>query len=254
MKLIFGKPNAKLIELQRITGRKLFTFSMLAGHTCPFANECKAHVEIDENGRKYLVDGPNSDYRCFSASQEVLYPPIYNSRLHNAELLKIAALGYNKAANEIVDDIPKKAGIIRIHVSGDFATLAYFDAWREAAKRRADILFYAYTKSIPFWVKRISDIPDNLILTASYGGKADKLIAPNGLRHCKVFEYDYNAIQAGYENIDHNDTFACLPENRYINFALLVHGPQKAKTKWAKAIRDNRAGYSREKAFAALAN
>jgi hypothetical protein len=71
-------------------------------------------------------------------------------------------------ANLILESIPTDAQRIRIHVAGDFFSQAYFDAWLMVARSRPDIAFYAYTKSIPFWIHhRQSDLPENFKLNAS---------------------------------------------------------------------------------------
>jgi len=44
--LKFGKANAKLEALEKATGRKVYTFSLLSGHTCPYAKDCKSMAMI----------------------------------------------------------------------------------------------------------------------------------------------------------------------------------------------------------------
>jgi hypothetical protein len=36
---------------------------------------------------------------------------------------------------------------------------SYFDAWLEIARLNPDILFWAFTKSAQFWIKRIDTVP-----------------------------------------------------------------------------------------------
>jgi len=127
---------------------------------------------------------------------------------------------------------PSKLGApIRIHVSGDFFNQNYFDAWIEVAKRYPTRLFYAYTKALPFWVKRIHNIPQNLVLTASYGGTHDFLIKKHNLRSATVVESVEEAKKLRLK-IDHDDSLAM---EKGKSFALLVHGSQPAGTTWAKA-------------------
>src|SRR5207302_524218 len=76
--------------------------------------------------------------------------------------------------------------IIRLHVGGDFFSQAYFDAWLKVATSRPDLLCYGYTKSLPFWCRRLHSIPDNFVLTASEGGKYDRLIGRFNLRFARV--------------------------------------------------------------------
>ena len=42
--IMFTKKNAKLDKLAALTGKKVFAFSLLSGHTCPFAKECHSKV------------------------------------------------------------------------------------------------------------------------------------------------------------------------------------------------------------------
>ena len=89
MKLVFGKANAKLIALQNKmqeisnNKQKLATFSLLSGHTCPYAKECLSKAVENSEGKRSIQDGPDTQFRCFSASQEAQYTGVYNSRKNN---------------------------------------------------------------------------------------------------------------------------------------------------------------------------
>lgn len=229
MDLKFGKANAKLKALEQLTGKKVYTFSLLSGHNCPYAKDCHSKVEVKNNKRK-VVDGPHTQFRCFSASEEAVYTGVYNVRKHNTDL--IAKAGPNKSAELIKSSIPSGAEIIRIHVGGDFKTQWYFDAWLKVAQDRPDILFYFYTKSLPFLVKRLDDVNalDNFVYTASRGGFKDELIDEYGLREAIVV---YHPDEAEYE-IDHDDSHAALGNT---NFNLLIHGTQPKDSLASEAIK-----------------
>jgi hypothetical protein len=222
-----GKDNRKLAQLEKLTGKRLYTFSILSGHNCPFAQDCQSFAMDTPAGRR-IKDGKKTKFRCFSASQEVLFPGVYNSRKENTEIVSRAGESVKTAAELFALNIPKKAELIRIHVGGDFKTLAYFDMWLRVAAMLPHISFYAYTKSLPIWVKRINSIPANLQLTASLGGKRDDLINTYGLRSARVVENEAEAEVLGLP-IDHDDSIAALPENRDTDFALLLHGPQRGR-------------------------
>lgn len=247
MQLKFARGNAKLDKLEAKTGRKVYSFSILSGHSCPYAKDCASYVDRLENGRLKLHDGPHTQFRCFSASQEALFKPVYNSRLHNMGLVELAAKSVYDAADCIVQNIPRNAGIIRIHVGGDLKTKAYMHAWIMAATKRQDLIFYAYTKSLPFWVALNHLIPDNLLMTASYGGYKDELIESCGLRYSKVVYSGYAARKL-HLPIDHDDSHAALPKYRNQSFALLVHGMQPAGSAAGKAVRrlSGKGSYHRE--------
>lgn len=230
--LQFSPANSKTKKLAKADsvapflsgGRRVFSMDLLSGHYCPFAKECLSKAMVNKTGKKYIVDGKFTKFRCFSASQEAQYPGTYNKRKANSD--KLRELGTtSKMAATLLDAMPEKAGIIRIHVSGDFFNQNYFDAWLRVARLRKDVLFYAYTKSLPYWTKRIKNIPFNMVLTASYGGRKDNLISEYGLRSAIVVYSVDEAKRLGLE-IDNDDSHAADPARRHNNFALLIHGTQ----------------------------
>ena len=246
--LKFSKANAKLVSLATVpaiarylTGkRKVWSFDLLSGHTCPYAKDCYSKAvryEDEETGkiRTKIVDGPGILHRCFSASQEALFPSLYNLREANGDyILDVAAkFGPESVSQHLLAALPKNAGVIRIHVGGDLKTRSYFEGWILTAKARPDILFYAYTKSLPFWVRHLNNIPDNFVLTASRGGHRDDLIGKHNLREAVVVGSEAEAAALNLP-IDHDDSHAANPATRNQSFALLIHGPQPAGSKAAK--------------------
>jgi hypothetical protein len=111
---------------------------------------------------------------------------------------------------------------IRIHASGDFFDQPYFDAWLNVAKNRQDLLFYAYTKSLPYWQERKAELPPNLRFIASKGGKADHIIDKEGFRQAVIVQNQGEAKDKQL-NIDLNDFLAAFGDS---DFALLLHGTQ----------------------------
>jgi hypothetical protein len=211
--LKFGKGNAKL-------DKAIFTFSLPAGWTCPGARECKSKVHVDSDDKRTLKDGQHTVFRCFAASQEVLYTNTYKARQHNLECLK--GLTAQEMFNVIYDDLPAKADFTRVHVSGDFFSQDYFDAWLAVAISNSIRTFYAYTKSLNYWVKRMEIVPDNFVLTASKGGSFDHLIEKHGLRQAIVVFSEDEAKTLGLP-IDKDDSHAMKQGG---DFALLLHGAQ----------------------------
>lgn len=215
--LKFGKGNAKLDEA-------IATFSLPAGYTCPGAQACLARA--DRSTGK-VTDGPLSQFRCFAASAEAAFPSVRQNRWNNFDLLK------GKTRDEMRDlilaSLPENK-VIRIHVSGDFFNEAYFRAWLDVAHKRADVKFYAYTKSIPTWLKFQNEIPSNFILTASEGGKYDDRIG--ALKRARVVFSEEQAQALGLD-IDHDDSHAYDGDK---SFALLLHGTQAKHSAAAKAL------------------
>lgn len=219
--LKFSKNNAKL-------GDSIWTFSLPAGHSCPFAFHCLSKAN-PLTGK--IQDGPQTQFRCFAASQEALFTATRAARWHNFNLLKMAKT-VAEISKLIQDSLPKNATIVRIHVAGDFYSQNYLDGWIDVAKRNPNVIFYAYTKSLPFWIKRQAEIPANFKLTASKGGKADKLIGEKKLKFAEVVYSEKEAKQKKLA-VDHDDTHAYNGDK---SFALLLHGTQPAGTIAAKAM------------------
>jgi hypothetical protein len=151
-------------------------------------------------------------------------------------------------------DLPKNAGIVRIHVAGDFFNRDYMFAWYNIAMLNPDKLFYAYTKSIRYWIDLQEEWPilDNFVLTASYGGRDDSLIEDYNLRTSKVVYSEQEAHDLELA-IDHDDSHAARPSLRNESFALMLHGTQPKGSTAADALkvlkRNNvRHSYNRKKA------
>ena len=219
-KLSFGRGNAKL-------GENIYTFSLPAGYTCPGASLCQAFANKD-TGR--ITDGKNMQFRCFAASQEALRTNVRASRWRNFDLLK--GLSMPKMFNLINDSLPADAEIVRIHVSGDYFSAEYLQAWLFVARMHPDVLFYSYTKSVHFIP---SDIPENFRLTFSEGGKYDDLIGDR--KRAKVIFDPLQAQILGID-IDHDDSHAYGGND---SFALLIHGTQPAGSEASKAQKKMRA-------------
>ena len=235
MHVRYAPANAKLRKLSKRLGVPVYSFDMLSGVTCPGAKDCKSWAEVQEDGARRIADGPDTVFRCFSASQEVAYTNVFDFREENTTAaLSLAASSPMKCATALVQALPDNAAVIRMHVAGDFKILNYFDAWLEVCNRRPDIRFYAYTKMLPFWVKRRDVLPTNLALTASRGGRWDSLIDEHGFRESVVVYSEQQAADLGLE-IDHDDHHAYSLTGG--SFALLIHGIQPKGSEAGKAVR-----------------
>ena len=230
------KSLREVAELQRYLAgrRKIYSLDLLSGHTCPGAKDCKSKV-VDLNGKRTIQDGPNCQFRCFSASQEVAFPNVYNSRFHNTGIVK-SLKSVGQIRTEILNSLPSNLGILRYHVGGDFFKLSYLKAAVAVAESMQDRLFYAYTKSLHHLEKIDCDdlsmgiIRPNFLVTGSYGGYNDHLIEPLGIRTATVV---MSEAEAGYLPIDHDDSHAATTGG---SFALLIHGVQPKGSKASKAL------------------
>ena len=238
------KPFLAAIHEQGIPHRKIYSLDLLSGYSCPSANECLSKAIIVDGKRK-IKDGPNTKFRCFSASQEVQYTNVYNLRKHNFDTLR--GLHVNDMIHELNQAMPDNLGICRIHVAGDFFNSNYMFAWMNMAMMHPDRLFYAYTKSLKYWLQNIEWVEklDNFILTASYGGRDDDLIFKHGLRHCNVVGSEAET----HLPIDHDDSHAARPSQRHNSFSLLIHGTQPKGSEAAEALKKlkGKGSYSRKR-------
>lgn len=212
--------------------RKVYSLDLLSGWSCPFAEECLSKV-VTINGNHRIKDGPKTKFRCYSAQQEVMLPSTYELREHNYNLLKHAEL---PEMIGMLNALPFDLGVLRFEAAGDFFNQTYFDAAINVASMNPDCLFYAYTKSLPYWLERINDIPNNFILTASYGGRADHLISEYGLRSVTVVFSEEEANDLSLP-IDSTDEHAAIPEWKNQSFALLLHGQQPKGSEAMEALK-----------------
>lgn len=220
--LKFSAGNKKLAKF-------IATFTLPAGKTCPFAESCRTVVGIKDNKPKLYDLQTGEDhmqFRCYAASLEVLYTSLRNMVNYNMQLLK-ACSSIEEMVDLIDNSLPREYNTIRLHVGGDFFSMDYFKAWAYVAKLNPDYLFYGYTKSIPYWIACMDLIPDNMVLTASYGGQHDDMIEQYKLKNVKIFTAEYQAYQDGRQ-IDKDDSLARNPSVK--RFGLLLHGTQPKTT------------------------
>ena len=207
--LKFQIGNAKLDVI-------IYTFSLPAGTSCPFAVECKTTAD---KAWGTISDGKKQKYRCYAASDEARSVNTRAARHWNFDLLKHQT--EDEMFRMLKRSLPVKAQIVRIHVSGDFFNQKYFNAWVRIAKQFPHVLFYAYTKSLKYWLEHQS-IPTNLKLTASWDDSNSFVITMKDLKYARVVFSEEEAAKLGLE-IDHDDKHAYGGDE---SFALLIHGTQ----------------------------
>jgi hypothetical protein len=196
-----GDFKGKFVRNTKYYTGVVYEWNLPTGSSCPFALECK--VSVDRHTGKF--DVKRGQYRCYAASPE-RFPAVREHRWNNYDYVRAGG----------IPEIPKGCKAIRIHAAGDFFNQQYFDMWVQLAKANPDVEMWAYTKSLQYWVNRMDDIPSNLILTASAGGRQDDLIIKHKLK-CAIVFPNQEAVPQGFP-IDNNDDFARKP---FINFALL---------------------------------
>jgi len=206
---------------------RVYEFNLPAGHSCPQARDCL--VKTDRVTGK-MVSGKHQEFFCYAAKNE-RFPSVRDMRWKNYDAIR----NTKDIASLINDSIPTSASRIRIHGSGDFFNQKYFDAWLKVCKKHEDILFWAFTKSVRLWVKRLDEIPGNLILQASRGGRDDYLIDEYGLKSATVYPTVEEALVSGLP-IDVDDYYACTNNG---SFALVDNfGPDKGGRQYVKKKKD----------------
>ena len=215
------------------------SFSLPAGWSCPGAKSCMTKVDPD-TGK--LIDGTFQKFRCFAAVDEVR-PNVRDIRWKNFRLL-IEAESVEGMTDLIVRSFPRDVKKMRVHVSGDFFNINYFDAWMAAAKRFNQCQFYAYTKSLHIIKQRQEKgmIPPNFAITLSEGGAWDdriealRTIAEDMGQSLGTSKVVYHPDEAKDQNlpIDQDESLALKGDRK---FALLLHGMQKQGTDAAEAVK-----------------
>lgn len=245
---MFSPENAKTKKLRTLAkGGKVYSLDLPAGLSCPGANLCKSQA-VQIGDKKRIKDGKQCQFRCFSASAEVLYPATYEKR--RANLAKLRQRTPQRVCNAILSHLPKDASIIRLHVSGDFFNKTYLRGVLLAVQRTPHIRWYAYTKSLHLWQDvpmvnpRRGMVSENFFLVASMGGKYDHLAKKIGLRTCQVV-FSEKEARAKRLPIDKTDELAATPGG---SFAVLLHGTQpkgsEASLAWRRSM-VNGGGYKR---------
>ena len=194
--------NDEVSKAENFYSFPVYEFNLPAGHSCPYARACK--IKVDRISGKFEMGF--TEFRCYASSAE-RFPAVRESRWINFEAVK---------RGEKIQ-IPDDATHIRIHGSGDFFSQEYFDQWLKVCRDNPRVIFWAFTKSLSFWIKRISEIPNNLTLQASKGGSLDHLIPVYQLKFAQVFTDKALMLKSGLP-LDYDDTLAMSGSQ---SFALL---------------------------------
>jgi len=245
-----AKSNQKFDK--RKDKRLVLSISLLAGVTCPFALEClsravvKERIVLKDGSIKLKLsvqDGPQTVFRCFSASQEAQYYQTYLARLMNFNMVKQAyKIDGISGVTDLLEASLKASQakktidlyqLVRWHVSGDFFKDWYFLAWVELARRNPLWTIYGYTKAIPIVLKYKRKIPKNMVVNLSYGGTHDHLIKRSKMKSAIVVYSKAEAKRLGLK-IDKDDSLAS--DRNHGSFALLIHGTQAPGSDAGKAL------------------
>ncbi|KKL98627.1 hypothetical protein LCGC14_1822530 [marine sediment metagenome] len=189
-----------LTQNSKLKKDNIWSFGLPAVKTCPQAGEC-ANYCYARKGRYVFGTVKSHKERCFDHSKTLLF--------------------IRDICREIDSHQQSGINIIRIHDSGDFYNRLYARQWFAIAKRKPNIIFYAYTKSVEmfkeFRLGRNADnthvIPDNFRVIYSYGGKQDQLIDINLDRHAWIFDNEQDLRLAGYVDCSESDLLTATTDS-----------------------------------------
>ena len=189
------------------------SFGLEAGKTCPGKGNCQ--------------------HECFAMVGNYAFPIVKNKQRDRLKESK------KKSFVETISNEIKilNVGAIRIHDSGDYYSKDYLNKWIEIAKLNPDVIFYSYTKSIPFFKKDSNTwsvtLPLNFVVTFSFGGKYDDLINPKKDKHALVFESLEALLAYKYSDTSSYDDNAYNPKVLRVG---LVAKKNRKKVKWVETF------------------
>jgi hypothetical protein len=113
-----------LVQGNSKLGRLIWGFSIPAGDTCPGKSE-------------------RCDDRCYAQKGMFVMPAVKRAHARNLEATKMSDF-----ADRIIEEIRKhKCSVVRIHVAGDYYSVAYIQKWHKIVKACPDVRFFTYTRS-----------------------------------------------------------------------------------------------------------
>tara|TARA_R110000824_G_scaffold130041_1_gene291699 strand:- start:974 stop:1573 length:600 start_codon:yes stop_codon:yes gene_type:complete len=199
MKLLTQNSKLKKTSIEnnaRVLNFSLPAYKTITGKTvCPFAKDCIKYCYAKKGNYKYpsVVKGLNNRYEL---SQTDEFIPQMNATI-----------------------ILERPTHVRIHDSGDFYSPEYLNKWVTIAKQNKDVIFYAYTKSIKFFIGGLL-LPNNMKIIFSEGSKTDELINVREHRHARIFKTSEELNASGYIDASKNDLKA-ITENKKVG--LIFH-------------------------------
>ena len=194
MKLLTQNAKLKKTSIEnkmRVLNFSLPAYKTITGKTvCPFAKDCIKYCYAQKGNYKYpsVIKGLNNRYELSKTDEFV---PKMNATI-----------------------ILERPTHVRIHDSGDFYSPQYLNKWVQIAKDNTNVIFYAYTKSIKFFINGLK-LPKNMKIIFSEGSKTDNLINTSKHRHARIFKSKELLKAAGYIDASNNDLKA-ITDNKKV--------------------------------------
>jgi len=194
MKLLTQNAKLKKTSIEnkmRVMNFSLPAYKTITGKTvCPFAKDCIKYCYAQKGNYRYpsVIKGLNNRYELSKTDEFI---PKMNATI-----------------------ILERPTHVRIHDSGDFYSIDYLNKWVTIANDNKEVIFYAYTKSIKFFIDGLL-LPKNMKIIFSEGSKTDNLINTAKDRHARIFKSKELLIAAGYIDASNNDLKA-ITENKKV--------------------------------------
>lgn len=181
------------------------SFGLQAIKTCPSAGACKSD--------------------CFALAGNYVFKNVKEKQ--KERLVASRRNGFIQVINDEIKSL--NVGAVRVHDSGDYYSRKYLEKWVEIARNNPDVIFYSYTKSIQFFKSDYNtwsiNLPSNMIITFSYGGKYDHLINPKVDKHALVFQSLEQLLEYKYQN--NSDTDDLAYDNKTLRVGLIAKSYRK---------------------------
>jgi len=166
-------------------------------NTCPNASACAAF--------------------CYAKNGTYRFKNVLKSHIEKLELVLNDLPKFKQLMNAELSKKKYRGKYIRIHDAGDFFSKDYALAWVDIAVFNPQVNFYSYTKEVQlFKVDLKHNIPSNLIMIYSFGGRQDYLIDKENDRHSDVFPNYDEMIALGYNDIEQDDKLAAIHPNKKV--------------------------------------
>ena len=196
---------AKFLGVKR---RDVAALDLPAGWTCPKAGICKTRAARD-TGRITRF----GSVLCYAAKAEAYLPAARAVRWRNLDQLK--GRNVSSMVGLLSSAMPEGVKVIRVHSSGDFFSLRYFQAWVRFAEENPNVTFFGYTKILDY---AVAPKPDNFYLNYSYGSMDDErwnITIPT----CFIAEHPDQhpfPVVCGSKEKSHEDYFAILDRKTFV--------------------------------------
>ena len=139
--------------------------------------------------------------------------------------------GFVETISEEIHEEWENNRMVRIHTSGEFYSLPYFKKWVEIARNCPDHEFWVYTKMVRM-VKSVRDLPHNLNIIFSEGGREDRFIDRDRDRYSRVFPR-FTAPESlpvyGFVDCTEDDSIP-ICKDKIQKVGLIFHGQGRAFT------------------------